>query len=123
MTKQSKIIKILSARLAVYDCPEEISTGECYMPEWCMAEKCDRIDGDSAKCWVRWAAGETWQLLMEELKPCLNPCCNGSAELHKSIDENSFECGYYVECKECRLTTFNAGSAIMAIEKWNCRVG
>ncbi len=52
MTKQSKIIKILSDRLAFSDCPDERDIEG----DWCTDERCDRIGEDSAKCWVRWAA-------------------------------------------------------------------
>ena len=52
MNKQSEIIKILSKLLSgISDCPPELETFD-----WCTGERCDRIKGDDALCWVRWAA-------------------------------------------------------------------
>ena len=52
MNKQSEIIKILSKYISGWgDCPPVL---ECY--DWCTGERCDRIHGNSALCWVRWAA-------------------------------------------------------------------
>ena len=52
MNKQSAIIKILSKQLSgTRDCPPERDTFD-----WCTGERCERIGGDDALCWVRWSA-------------------------------------------------------------------
>lgn len=95
----------------VYAFRQYCAETEC--PNCCIKESKDRI-GQRDRCIL------TWLALEFEEKPLPCPFCGGKTEIDSTIHYGSYY--YFVECKNCHMSSISCLIKDEAIAAWNRRV-